>query len=122
VLCIIAALLAGGFFQSLQFTAYNTVAYADVPQPRMSSATSFYATFQQLTLSLGICVSSAILSLSMAVSGHRSPQLMDFSLAFLGVTAISFMASPLCARMPRNAGEAMTGHHSGEKYPLPAEP
>ena len=24
-------LLVGGFFQSLQFTAYNTIAYADIP-------------------------------------------------------------------------------------------
>ena len=122
LVCIYGALLAGGFFQSLQFTAYNTVAYADVPQRSMSSATSFYATFQQLTLSLGICVSSGILGLSMLVAGHRIPQLSDFSLAFLGVTAISFLASPTCSRMPLNAGEAMTGHHSGERDPRHVEP
>ena len=41
-------LLTGGFFQSLQFMAYNTIAYADVPRALMSAATSFYTTFQQL--------------------------------------------------------------------------
>jgi len=106
-------LLAGGFFQSLQFTAYNTVAYADIPQARMSSATSFYATFQQLMLSMGICVSSALLALSMALAGHSAPRLSDFSVAFLGVTFLSLMASPVCARLPRDAGSAMSGHLRG---------
>jgi Na+/melibiose symporter-like transporter len=109
VFCINAVLLIGGFFQSLQFTALNTVAYADIPQARMSAATSFYSTFQQLTLSLGICISSAILALAIFVTGHRGPHLSDFSIAFLVVTAISFMASPVCARMPKDAGAAMIG-------------
>ncbi|HEX7553670.1 MAG TPA: MFS transporter [Geothrix sp.] len=105
-----AVLLAGGFFQSLQFTALNTVAYADIPQARMSAATSFYSTFQQLTLSLGICISSAVLTLTIFLFGHSGPQLSDFSIAFLVVTAISFTASPICARMPVDAGNAMSGY------------
>jgi EmrB/QacA subfamily drug resistance transporter len=107
---IYAILLIGGFFQSLQFTAYNTVAYADVPQARMSSATSFYATFQQMMLSTGICVSTAVLALAMALTGHPRPHLSDFSLAFLAVTCISALASPVCTRLPADAGSAMTGH------------
>jgi len=113
VLAINAVLLVGGFFQSLQFTALNTIAYADVPQARMSSATSFYATFQQLTLSLGICLSSAALAVSIALSGHTGPRLSDFSWAFLAVTTVSFLAAPVCARLPRNAGAAMSGHDGG---------
>jgi len=121
LMCINLALVVGGFFQSLQFTALNTVAYADIPQPRMSSATSFYATFQQLMLSLGICVSSALLALSMALTGHLIPHLSDFSVAFLGVTAISFMASPVCARLPLNAGSSMTGHVELGSEPVAVE-
>src|SRR5690606_10298162 len=37
---ILAALLAGGLFRSLQFTAVNTMGYADMPDTRMSLATS----------------------------------------------------------------------------------
>ena len=76
----------------------------------MSAATSFYSTFQQLTLSLGICISSAVLTLTIFLFGHSGPQLSDFSIAFLVVTAISFMASPICARMPFDAGNAMSGY------------
>jgi MFS family permease len=122
MMAINVALVVGGFFQSLQFTALNTVAYADIPQPRMSSATSFYATFQQLMLSMGICISSGLLGVSMAMTGHLIPHLSDFSVAFLGVTAISFIASPVCARLPVNAGSSMTGHVERAGDPLSAEP
>ena len=120
-LAITCVLFVGGFFQSLQFNALNTIAYADLSQPRMSAATSFYTTFQQLMLSLGICISSATLALSMALSGHPTPHLADFSVAFLVVTAISLVAAPVCARLPRNAGAAMSGHRVGSGQPLPAD-
>ena len=110
ILAINLVLLFGGFFQSLQFTAYNTIAYADIPAARMSSATSFYAIFQQLMLSTGICIAAGLLALSMAVAHHGIPRLGDFSVAFLGVTAISFFAAPVCARLPMGAGAAMSGH------------
>ncbi|MBB3228327.1 EmrB/QacA subfamily drug resistance transporter [Luteibacter sp. Sphag1AF] len=107
---IYVILLTGGFFQSLQFTAYNTVAYADVPSERFSSATSFYTTFQQLMLSLGICVAAAALHASVTLHGHTQPQLDDFSVAFLVVTLVSAVAAPICALLPRNAGAQMSGH------------
>ena len=107
IAAIYAVLLIGGFFQSLQFTAYNTIAYADIPPDRMSAATSFYATFQQLMLSTGICVSSGALALSIGLSRHSRPQLGDFSVAFLTVTVLSVLASPVCARLAGDAGDAM---------------
>ena len=107
VAAIYALLLAGGFFQSLQFIAYNTIAYADIPNARMSAATSFYATFQQLNLTLGICVAAGSLAASAAVFGHGEPLLSDYSTAFLVVTALSVLASPLCMRLPRTAGQSL---------------
>jgi EmrB/QacA subfamily drug resistance transporter len=80
---IYAVMFAGGFFQSLQFTAYNTVAYADIAPKRMSAATSFYTTFQQLMLSAGICAAAAILATSMRLHHHPHPELSDFSIAWL---------------------------------------
>ena len=65
VAAIFAVLAACGFFMSFQFTAYNTIAYDEIPPERMSAATSFYATFQQLMLSLGICVGAVSLHIGM---------------------------------------------------------
>ena len=107
---IYAVLLVGGFFSSLQFTAYNTIAYAEIDRSRMSSATSFYTTFQQLMLTLGICLAAAALAGSLAVTGHAQPLLIDYSAAFLVVSIVSLAASPTCARLPRNAGDELSGH------------
>src|SRR3954447_10797843 len=41
---IFALLALGGLFRSLQFTALNTLAFADVPPARLSAATSFSGT------------------------------------------------------------------------------
>ena len=108
---IYALLLAGGFFQSLQFTAYNTIAYADLPAARMSAATSFYSTFQQLSLSLGITAAAAVLAALTHLLGHARPQLTDFSAAFLLISVIGVLASPAGLRLAPNAGEELSGHH-----------
>jgi sugar phosphate permease len=107
---IYAVLLANGFFQSLQFMAYNTIAYADVPREDMSAATSFYTTFQQMSLTLGIAVSAAALAVSIAATGHAQPMLPDFSAAFVFVGAVSLMAPLLATRLDKGAGAELSGH------------
>ncbi|OCJ18042.1 MFS transporter [Rhizobium sp. AC44/96] len=111
---IFAILVMCGFFMSFQFTAYNTVAYDEIDRDRMSSATSFYTTFQQLMLSLGICVGALALHTSMSFNGSETPQLHDFSAAFLFVTAISITATFWNLRFSRTAGADISGHR-GEK-------
>jgi EmrB/QacA subfamily drug resistance transporter len=107
---IYGVLVANGFFQSLQFMAYNTIAYADVPREDMSAATSFYTTFQQMSLTMGIAVSAAALAASIAVTHHAEPMLPDFSAAFLFVAAISFLAPLLATRLEPGAGAELSGH------------
>ena len=102
-------LITFGFFQSLMFMAYNTIAYADVPRPAMSAATSFYSTIQQMALSMGIAVSAAALAGSMALSGHLRPTIGDFSAAFLIVAAIAMTAPAVSARLDRSAGAELSG-------------
>ena len=57
-LLILAVLLAGGLSRSLQFTAVNAIAYAEVPADRLSQATSFTSVLQQLSGSVGITVAA----------------------------------------------------------------
>jgi len=98
-----------GSSMSLQFTAYNTVAYDDVPPERTAAANSFYTTFQQLMLSFGICAGALVLTVSEALSGRIEASVGDFSAAFLVVTAISLIAAPVCLAYPRDAGDSMSG-------------
>jgi MFS family permease len=116
---IYGVLIANGFFQSLQFMAYNTIAYADMPREQMSTATSFYTTFQQMSLTLGIALSAAALAGSLAFTGHAQPRLSDFSAAFLCVAAISFMAPLLATRLDKNAGAELSGHRDRPAHAKP---
>jgi EmrB/QacA subfamily drug resistance transporter len=104
-------LLLGGFFRSLQFTAFNTIAYGDIPRARMSAATSLYSTIQQLTLTLGIVVGAASLEISESLCHHTKAEVTDFSIGFLLIGAIAFLAVPICAMLSSDAGEAVSGHH-----------
>ncbi|MCC2977834.1 DHA2 family efflux MFS transporter permease subunit [Sphingomonas sp. PL-96] len=106
---IFAVLVLSGFLMSFQFTAYNTIAYDEIGKERMSTATSFYSTFQQLMLSLGICTASVALHVSMGVTGHASPAFADFSAAFWTVTTISFAALLVNLRFDREAGDELSG-------------
>lgn len=114
---IYAALLIGGLFRSLQFTAYNTLAYGDVPRSRMSSATSLYVTGQQLAATIGISAGAVSLEISRSLSGHMTPEVSDFSHAFLVVAMFTLVAAPIALMMPRNAGDDLTGRRS-----VPAQP
>lgn len=107
---IYAVLMANGFFQSLQFMAYNTIAYADVPPEDMSAATSFYTTFQQMSLTLGIAISAAALAASIGFMHHAQAMLPDFSFAFVFVAAVSIMAPLLATRLEPGAGAELSGH------------
>ena len=106
---IYGVLVAGGFLRSLQFTAFNTIAYADIPRERMSAATSLYSTLQQLSLTLGITVGAAALEMARSVSGRVVPTLGDFSVAFGVVAVFSLLASPLSFRLAEDAGTEMSG-------------
>ena len=116
---IFGVLVVCGFSMSFQFTAYNTVAYDRISPRQMSAATSFYTTFQQLMLSLGICVAALALHGSMRWRDHATPQLADFSAAFAVVVAISLAATIWNARFAADAGHEISGH--GEGTPEPAK-
>jgi EmrB/QacA subfamily drug resistance transporter len=110
---VFAVMLISGFLMSFQFTAYNTIAYDEIDKDRMSAATSFYSTFQQLMLSLGICIGATALHASMLARGHPAPQFGDFSTAFWTVTFISMLAFFVNLRFDPQAGSEISGRTTG---------
>ena len=107
-LAIYVVLLVGGLFRSLQFTAYNTLAYGDVPRRKMSAATSLYTAGQQLAATIGISAGALALEAAMGFA-NRAPDAGDFSVAFLVVAARTLAAAPVALAMPRTAGDDLTG-------------
>jgi EmrB/QacA subfamily drug resistance transporter len=98
-------LLVGGFFRSLQFTAYSSLAYGEVPQPRMSAATSLFSSAQQLAVALSVPLAALVLSVSTTISGHASARPSDFSLAFSVTSLLMLCAASVGLLIPATAGD-----------------
>jgi EmrB/QacA subfamily drug resistance transporter len=113
-------LLVGGFLRSLQFTAYNTLAYGDVPRVQMSAATSLYTAGQQLAATIGVTAGALSLEVARLFSGHAAPMVGDFSVAFIVVGLMTLAAAPIAVLMPLTAGDDLTGRHAPE--PTAGEP
>lgn len=109
---IYLVLLVGGFLRSLQFTAYNTLAYGDVPRAQMSAATSLYTAGQQLAATVGVSVGALSLEIARTMSHHQTPENSDFSVAFLVVGAMTLAAAPVAWFMPVSAGDDLTGRQA----------
>ena len=107
---IIATLLLGGFFRSLQFTSLHTVAYAEVPQPQLSQATTLVSMAQQLAQSFGVGLGALILHVTVWWSGVDQLSPGHFSIAFIGVGCVSMLSLPFFWALPPNAGEDISGH------------
>jgi EmrB/QacA subfamily drug resistance transporter len=122
VWAICALLLVAGFLRSVQFTSFNTVAYAEVPPHRMSAATTLYSALQQVSLTVGIPISAFVLHATRAASGHAAPTVEDFATAFLVIGAISTLAGPAALLMPRSAGAEMSGRSTPAREADNAEP
>ena len=101
---IYLVLLVGGFLRSLQFTAYNTLAYGDVPRAQMSAATSLYTAGQQLAATIGVSVGALALEVARTLSHHQTPETSDFSAAFVVVGLMTLAAVPIAFLMPATAG------------------
>jgi EmrB/QacA subfamily drug resistance transporter len=109
---MIAILLAGGFFRSLQFTAINTIAYAEIEPPLMSRATTLTAVGQQLALSTGVAVGALVVELMLRLKHGAAMGAADFPPAFLVVAALAAAASLIFARLPADAGAELAGRAS----------
>jgi len=113
---ILATLLLGGFFRSLEFTAINTIAYADIDECEMSKATSFASVSQQISISAGVAVGALVLQMQRAGRADHEVLASDFTMAFLIVGVICASSALIFMRLPKNAGASLSrrAHELGE--------
>jgi hypothetical protein len=109
---IFAALLAGGFFRSLQFTSINTLIFADVPAGLMSRAISFQSMAQQLSMSIGVGTGALLLHVMLLVRGSTTLAAGDFPPAFLAVALISASSLFFFLPLAPQAGAEVSGHRA----------
>jgi len=111
---MIAILLSGGFFRSLQFTSINTIAYAEIEPGKMSRATAMVAAAQQLSLSTGVAVGALVVELTLRLKHSTAMGINDFPPAFLFVGLLSASAAFIFKRLPLDAGAELAGRKAEE--------
>ncbi len=117
---ILLALLAGGFFRSLEFTALNAISYADIDPPRMSRATSFASVSQQMSGAVGVAVAAVCIEVIQIGFGDQTLHARDLSAAFVLVAIISSLSTLIFVRLKPDAGAALAGKEPTPKEGAPA--
>ena len=107
-LVMIAIIFFGGVFRSLQYTALNTVGYADIDSRLMSQATSFSQMAQRLALSTGVAVSAFVLHLTSTGTEAHIP-VRSFAIAFVTIAVLSALSAFSFWRLAPDAGAEMAG-------------
>ena len=104
---MVAVLLVGGLFRSLQFTSMNTIAFAEVETRRMSRATSLASVAQQLAISTGVAVGALVVETVLRFQQHPSLSAPDFPPAFVTVACIAAASALIFARLPPDGGKEL---------------
>ena len=110
---MIGVLVIGGISRSLQFTAVNTLTYADLDSRDMSRASSFSAMMQQLAISLGVGGAALVLNLSMHWRGADELAPVDTFWGFMILGVMACLSAFSFARLPGNVAQ----HLSAGKKP-----
>jgi EmrB/QacA subfamily drug resistance transporter len=114
LLLIMIILVVGGFFRSLQFTAINTVAYAEVEPAQMSRATTLVSVNQQLAISAGVAVGAFCVESTMVLRHVSELSAAEFAPAFIVVAIISAISAYFFYQMPDDAGHEISGRKAVE--------
>jgi EmrB/QacA subfamily drug resistance transporter len=105
---LLAVLLVSGVARSTGFTAYNSVAFADVDADRMNHANTLFSTLQELGAGLGVAAAALLVRLGEAVpvaSGAAGP----YRVALVLLAAALAVPAGAALLLAPTAGDAVTG-------------
>ena len=101
-------LFAGGVTRSIQFTALNTVAFADTPTHDMANANTLFSTANQLSVGLGIAIGAISWRLGIMLAPENSAPSMPFHIAFVIIGVLSLIGLWDSMRLAKDAGAHVT--------------
>lgn len=104
IVLIVVLLVFSGATRSTGFTAYNTIAFADIPSAELTPANTLASTVQQIAAGLGIAVGAVALRAGGALSGIPEST-AAYQVAFLIIGALALGSVVEAVRLSPAAGE-----------------
>ena len=89
---LILPLFILGMAMSTQFTAMNTITLADLTDDNASSGNSVLAVTQQLSISLGVAVSAAVLRVYEGMEGTTTVEQFHYTFITMGIITVASAA------------------------------
>jgi len=100
-----------GFFTSTQYTAMNTLVYADVNARQTSAASTIASTGQQMSISFGVASASLIAAMFVPESLRSEPAALVHGVhqAFIVLGLMTMASSVVFMQLRRNDGNSISG-------------
>ena len=108
VLLVLLILFLGGAGRSMELTSLTTLGFADLPPALAASGTTFATMVQQMTVSLGVSIAALVLHVT-GGSGAGHAAHGNFKAAFCVMSALALVSVVAFARLPAEAGSAVSG-------------
>lgn len=107
-----------GFFTSMQYTAMNTLVYADISGSRTSGASTISATGQQLAISFGVAGGALIAAIFVPAELHSHPDAIvgGVQKAFLALGVLTILSSVTFMELKATDGEDMSQHAAAQRH------
>jgi EmrB/QacA subfamily drug resistance transporter len=104
-----------GFFTSTQYTAMNTLVYADVTAQETSAASTIASTGQQMSISFGVAGASLIAAYFVPESlrGNPAGLIHGVHQAFIVLGIMTLVSSVVFLQLRRDDGGAISRHKTG---------
>jgi len=113
---IVLVMFFSGMFRSMQFSAITTLAFADIPQSKMTPANTLYSTVQQMSSGMGIAMGAVFLRFSNMINGSSEHySIADFRLSFIMVAILGGISLYGFTKLSPVAGDAVRGHAHDKK-------
>ena len=99
-----------GALTSMQYTSMNTLAYADIPPERASTARSIASTIQQLSISFGVAAAGLTTIVFLPDRNHVASGQIILGLheAFLALGAFTILSTVIFRRLKKKDGATET--------------
>ena len=105
---IIMVLLIVGFSRSVQFTAVQSLGYAEMPAGLISRATSFSAMTQQLAQCFGVGLVALVVHLSLTWHDRTVIDAGDVALGYFAIGTMALASAAIFYLLPAHAGAELS--------------